>query len=92
MDHVGLRVSQAVRASISGDGLVLLDVSGGLLLASNVVGARIWRLLEDRHTPAEIARRIAGEYGISVERADRDVTAFISALAARGLITGDPLC
>src|SRR5207247_3060676 len=37
------RASPAVRASVSTDGLVLLDVEGGLVLASNPVGARIWQ-------------------------------------------------
>ena len=76
-------------ASISGDGLVLLDVSGGLVLSSNTVGARIWALLEQRHTRTDIARLLAGEYAIPVDRAQRDVAAFVAALIARGLVVAD---
>lgn len=92
MDGAGLRISQAVRASVSGDGLVLLDVQGGLLLASNAIGARIWQLIEQQCTPREIARQLAADYGVSLERAERDVSAFVAALTSRGLVTQEPVC
>lgn len=78
-----------MKASISGDGLVLLDVRGGLVLSSNVVGARIWQLLEQRHPRADIARRLADEYAIPLDRAERDVAGFVAALVARGLVIAD---
>jgi hypothetical protein len=84
--------SPAVRASISTDGLVLLDVDGGVVLASNPIGAQIWRLLEQRRSGPEIARQLALDYGIPIERAQDDVGAFIGALAARGLLTEEPPC
>jgi len=78
-----------VKASVSGDGLVLLDVSGGLVLSSNAIGARIWQLLEARHPRGEIARHLADEYAIPVDRAERDVAGFIAALLARGLVAAE---
>ena len=88
-DHHRFRPAATVKASISGDGLVLLDVSGGLVLSSNVVGARIWQLLEQRHPRADIARQLADEYDIPRDRAERDVAAFVAALIARGLVNRD---
>jgi hypothetical protein len=90
-DRIRFRVSAAVRASISADGLVLLDIRGGLVLASNSVGGRIWQLIEQQRTRSEIARVLTEDYGIPLERADRDVVAFLSALAARGLVTEESL-
>jgi hypothetical protein len=90
MDHERLRPSAAVKASISGDGLVLLDVDGGLVLAANAVGARIWQLIEQDRTAAEIARRLADDYAVPLARAQDDVAAFIAALRARGLVAGEP--
>ena len=90
MDHERLRRSTAVKASISADGLVLLDLRGGLVLSSNAVGARIWELLEQERTVLEIARYLADEYGIADDRAREDAAAFVSALSARGLLTGEP--
>jgi hypothetical protein len=81
----GVRLSSAVRASRSMDGLVLLDVHGGAVLASNVVGARIWELLEQHRTCVEIAAQLAEEYGISLDRAVADVSAFVAAPVSRGV-------
>ncbi len=87
-----LRIAGHVRASISSDGLVLLDVNGGAVLASNSIGARIWELLEQRCPCADIARELAREYDVPVADTYRDVVAFVAALAARGLIGGDEGC
>jgi hypothetical protein len=84
-----LRPTLTAKASTSADGLVLLDVNGGLVLASNLVGARIWQLIEQRNTAAEIARQLVIEYGVSDHRANGDVAAFIAALADRGLVSED---
>jgi len=92
MNAYRLRVSPTVRASISPDGLVLLDVQGGMLLASNPIGARVWELLEQQRSRAEIAGHLVADYDISFERAERDVAAFIADLAARGLVIEDPTC
>jgi hypothetical protein len=83
-----LQPSTTVRASITHDGLVLLDVDGGLVLTANVVGARIWQLIEEQLRTSDIASRIAAEYEITHERAATDVAAFVASLAARGLLAG----
>jgi Coenzyme PQQ synthesis protein D (PqqD) len=87
MAHISdpIRLSPTVRASRSSDGLILLDVRGGCVLASNEVGARIWELLEEGCSSVDIAARIAADYGVPRERATMDVTAFIAALVARGV-------
>jgi hypothetical protein len=87
-----VRVSPLVRGSISSDGLVLLDVTGGCVLASNIVGARIWRLIEEQHSVGDIARRIAGEFDIALDRASADVDAFVAALCARGVVSPEEPC
>jgi len=89
-DTRGLRPSLAVRASASEDGLILLDVDGGVVLASNAVGARIWQLIERHSTPAQIARQLADEFAISAERAHHDVRAFVTSLVDRGLVSQEP--
>jgi len=81
------RPSQTVRASTSVDGLVLLDLRGGLVLTANEVGARIWALIERRLDGGGIAQQLSSDYDVPVERAERDVAAFLTALAARGLVS-----
>lgn len=87
-----LRVADSVRASISSDGLVLLDVDGGVVLASNAIGARIWQLLESGLDGVEIAGQLTSDYDVPLERARRDVTSFLAALEARGLVRAEPTC
>jgi hypothetical protein len=90
MEQERFRPSLAVRASVSGDGLILLDVDGGVVLSSNAVGARIWQLIEQQHTTGEIAQRLVEDYAVPAERALRDVHTFVADLMARGLVAGDP--
>jgi hypothetical protein len=92
LERARFHVSQNVRASISSDGLVLLDVRGGLVLASNAIGARIWQLVEQQLGCREIAGQLAGHYDVPVERAYRDVIAFVTALEARGLVCEASAC
>jgi len=89
MEQERFRPSLAVRASVSGDGLILLDVDGGLVLSSNVVGARIWQLLEQRRTTREIAQQLVDDYAVPADRALHDVQTFVTDLIARGLVAGD---
>jgi hypothetical protein len=86
MHRQRLRPSASVRASISEDGLVLLDLQGGLVLSSNQVGARIWQLIDGERTLADIARQVKDDYHIPGERAERDTALFVAALVARGLV------
>ena len=92
MDPDRFHVSPSARASLSGDGLVLLDVHGGLMLASNTIGAQIWQLLEQGRTRPEIARQLADDYGVLPDRVLRDVEAFVAALLDRGLLTVERRC
>lgn len=81
-----VRVASTVRASISADGLVLLDLERGLVLASSPVGARIWQLLEQQLSLTEIANHLAHDYGIPTDRATGDVRVFTQSLLERGLV------
>jgi hypothetical protein len=80
------RASPTAKASLSGDGLVLLDTRAGLVFAANAIGARIWQLIEEGRTRNEIAQRLSREYGVPTDDVARDVDAFVSVLAARELI------
>jgi len=90
MDDARLRPSDAVTASASEDGLILLDLDGGLVLASNAVGARIWQLIEEQRTYAQIAQQLAQEFAIGAERASQDLRVFVASLVERGLVSEEP--
>jgi coenzyme PQQ synthesis protein D (PqqD) len=92
IDNDRLHPSPTVRAAVSADGLVLLDIRGGVLLASNLVGARIWRLVEQRQTVGDITSQLTADYGVHAADVQRDVAAFVAALADRGLVTVERRC
>ena len=54
-----MRLPATLRASANDDGLVLLNVETGQIYTSNAVGGRIWRLLEEGQSEAEIAAQLA---------------------------------
>ena len=86
MDQERFRPAAGVTASLSDDGLILLDIDGGLIFSSNAVGGRIWQLVEQAETIDEIAHRLATDYCVSEAIARHDVTAFLEQLKGRGLI------
>lgn len=54
----------------------------------NPVGIAIFRLLDGRHTVAEIARAVASEFDVTEERALADVGAFLDELDRNGMLHG----
>jgi hypothetical protein len=80
------RVSDHVRKTDSEDGGIVLDIRQGLMFGLNVVGSRIVELLEQQHTPEQIAREIASTFGVAIEVAERDVREFLEMLEKHHLI------
>lgn len=67
------------------DGAVVLDVERGLIMTMNVVGAFIWRRLQERSTLDAIAHDLAHETGTDIGIVDRDVHVFADQLRVAGL-------
>jgi hypothetical protein len=80
------RVSEHVRKTSSEDGGIILDVKHGQMFGLNIVGSRIIELLEQQHTPTQIAQEIASSFGVAAEIADRDVHEFLETLEKHHLI------
>jgi hypothetical protein len=55
----------------------------------NGVGARIWELTDGQRSIADIAQVIAGEFEVSLVKAESDALAFFRDLAGRGLLALD---
>ncbi len=53
------------------------------------VGSRIWEMLSQRHSPAEICERLALEYDVTLERAQSDLARLMDDLKANGLLDVD---
>ena len=54
----------------------------------NHVGTRVWELIDGVRTVDEMARVIAEEYEVSVEKAREDVIEFVTDLKAHGMLAG----
>lgn len=52
----------------------------------NEVGSRIWQLIDERLTVAQIAACVSAEYDVSEAEAERDVNELLVSLEAAGLI------
>ena len=71
---------------------VLLDLTGGTYFGLNSVGTRVWQLLsEEGQGVASLCDCIVAEFDVSREDAETDITALISALVERQLLTSAAL-
>ena len=69
-----------------GDESVMLDMASGYYFGLDPVGARIWQLLSETSSLAEIVERLAQEYDVTPEQANSDLVRFVEELKAHGLL------
>lgn len=75
-----LRAVEDVMACEFGDGLAVLHHDSGAFFVLDDVGAFIWRLLEQPHTPSQIASKVEQSYDASADIVEQDVGAFIQTM------------
>jgi Coenzyme PQQ synthesis protein D (PqqD) len=66
---------------------VILDLSSGLYFGLNEVGTRIWTLIGEGRTVADIAQILSHEYAADASSIERDVRELADALLSRNLIS-----
>lgn len=81
-------ISPQVRFVVSPEGAVLLNLERGQYQSLNGTGAAIWKEISGGATSGEVVTRLCDRYpALPRERVESDVGAFLSQLAARGLVT-----
>ncbi len=65
---------------------VVLDLSTGTYFGLNDVGTRMWQLVEQHGTLAEVLDALAQEFDAPIERIEADFREFIALLVTRGLL------
>ena len=75
-----------VMARTVGDETVILDLASGTYFGLDPVGARIWELMGESKTLAEICDQMLGEYEVSREELERDTLRLAQELADQGLV------
>ncbi len=85
MELLKLRTEGIAWTDVDGE-IVALDEGAAMYLAANPSGALLWRALADGATRDSLAESLAGEYGLSLSRAQADTDAFLNALRERKLL------
>lgn len=75
-----------VMAREVGEEIVILDLAGGSYFGLDPVGARIWELMGEGRTLAEISATMLEEYEVTAEQLQGDVIKLAGELAERGLV------
>jgi trimethylamine:corrinoid methyltransferase-like protein len=69
-----------------GDETVVLDLDNGTYYGLDQVGTRIWQLLAEGKTLAQVCDTMIEEYEVSREEIERDVTRLVADLSDKGLL------
>lgn len=77
---------QAVARQV-GDETIILHIRSGTYFGLDPVGARIWYLMEEGKTLAEICNTMLNEYEVSREELERDAVTLVRELLARDLVS-----
>lgn len=81
-----VRIPREVLARQVGAQTVMLDLAKGEYFGLDPVGARMWQLLAEGKTLAEVRDAIVEEYDVSRADAERDLLALVADLLAQGLL------
>jgi hypothetical protein len=80
-------VPPQVVARAVGKETVLLDLASGTYFGLDPVGSRVWQLVEENKTLAEVCDVMIEEYEVSRDALERDVLALLQQLADKQLVT-----
>ena len=81
-----VRIPQEVLARQVGEETVMLDLAKGAYFGLDPVGARMWQLLAEGKTLAEVCDAVLAEYEASRDTIERDLLALVDDLVKQGLI------
>ena len=66
--------------------MAILNIKSGEYYGLDEVGARVWRLMSQPHTLAEIIGEITSEYEVDPARCESDLFSLVGKLAVHGLV------
>lgn len=82
-----MKPTQHVRANVTDDNLIVLDLVKGQIFTANRIGSRIWRgLFVDNQPKEQLVETIAREWGTTLEIVAKDVERFVVQLEQQGLV------
>lgn len=84
-DSIITVAKEQVSCDLAGD-TAILDLKSGQYYGLNPVGARIWNLIQEPKTVAEVLRVIVDEYDVEAASCERDLVMLIEQLQGKGLV------
>ena len=84
------RHSTRVAARLFDGEAVVISPAENTVRMLNRVGSRIWELIDGRRSNLDIAAELVVEYDVPAAEATKQVDAFLTCLAAKGLIESLP--
>lgn len=85
-DSVVLRRDDALFADLDRGEAAILNLGDGVYYGLNPVAARVWHLLPDHKTVAELRDVLSQEFEVDADRLMRDLIRLIERLAGLGLV------
>src|SRR6202021_1712801 len=85
-NNSAMKVAKGVRETINQDGAVLLDIEQGLCFSLNPIGTRIWEMVKDGHSLAEITNTLEKEFRLPRTQLHVDVSDFLKQLEKMRLV------
>ena len=85
--HEKVVISQQAIAKEVGEELVILDLTAGTYFGLDAVGTRIWQLMGESKSLAEICEVMLDEYDVSRRELERDIMILAEELSTRNLIS-----
>jgi len=82
-----ITIPAPVMARQVGEETVILDLTSGTYFGLDPVGARIWQLMVEGKTLAEVCEAMLAEYEVTAEKIELDVLALTQELSAKQLIS-----
>jgi len=80
-------ISDKVLSTPIGESVMLLDLTEGVYFELEEVGARMWQLLSEHKSPAEVAHQVSIEYGVSEPSVSADLNELLHELSTSGLLS-----
>jgi hypothetical protein len=81
-----LVVSKQQVACDMGDETAILNLKNGVYYGLDPVGARVWQLIQQPVTPAQIRDVLKGEYDVEAAQLEADIRHLLDQLAEHGLV------
>ena len=79
------RASNQIACDMGGE-VVILDLQSGTYYGLDVVGARIWELIERPASFEALRDAIMAEYAVDADTCSRDILAFVEEMRTAGLV------